>query len=73
MAVVQTVRLFGSEMWVLTPWLENSLKVSHNQAVRQMAGMVPIRQQVGTWVYKPIDAALAVVGLEEVRVYSDCR
>ena len=34
-----------------------------------MAGMVPKRQQGGTWVYPPIGAALAMVGLEEIGLY----
>ena len=31
--------------------------------------MVPERQLNGTWVYPPIEAALATSGLEEIRVY----
>ena len=30
-AVVQAVILFGSETWVLTPWLEKDLEVFHHQ------------------------------------------
>ena len=33
--------------------------------------MVPKRQLDGTWVYPPIGAALATVGLDEIRVYID--
>ena len=35
--VVQTVLLFGSKKWLLTPRLEKSLEGYHHQAVRQMA------------------------------------
>ena len=62
--VVQAVLLFGSEMCVLTPWLEKSLKGFHHRSVRQMAGMGPKHQRDGTWVYTPIEAALAMVVLE---------
>ena len=31
--------------------------------------MAPERQLDGTWVYTPIGAALATVGLDEIRVY----
>ena len=63
-AVVQVLILFGSETWVLTPWLEKYLKVSHHRVVRRMAGMGPKCQRDGTWVYTPIGADLEMVGLE---------
>ena len=37
-----------------------------------MAGMVPKLQQDGTWVYITIGVALAIVDLEEIRVYITC-
>ena len=33
-----------------------------------MAGMVPKRQQDGTWVYTPIGSVLEMVGLEDIGV-----
>ena len=72
MVVVQEVRLFGSETWVLTPWLEKSREDFHHRAVRQMAGTVPKHQRYGTWVYTPIGAALEMVGLEDTGVYIAC-
>ena len=69
MAVVQAVLLFGSETWVLTPRLDKSLEGFHHRVARQMAGMVTKRQRDGTWVYPPIGAAMAMVGLEENGVY----
>ena len=68
-SVVQAVLLFGSEMWVLTPWLEKSLEGFHHREVWQMAGMGPKHQRYGTWVYPPIGVALEMVGLEEIGVY----
>ena len=73
MAVVQVVLLFGSETWVLTPRLEKSLEGFHHRAVWRMAGMGPKRQCDGTWVYKPIEAALAMVGMEEIGAYIERR
>ena len=35
--------------------------------------MGPKRQQEGTWVYSPVWAALAMVGLEEIGVYTALR
>ena len=68
-AVVQAVLLFGAATWVLTPRLEKSLEGFHHRAVRRMVGMGPKPQRDGTWVYKPIGAALEIVGLEKIGVY----
>ena len=48
------------------PWLEKALEGFHHRVVRHMAGMGPKRQQDGTWVYQPIGAALAMVGVNEI-------
>ena len=61
--------LFGSETWVVTPWMVKSLLGFHHQAVERMVAMVPKRQLNGTWVYTPIWAALVILGLEEIRLY----
>ena len=37
-----------------------------------MAGMGPKIQQDGTWVYPHLGATLAMVGLEEIGVYTAC-
>ena len=52
-AVVQVVLLFGSETWVLTPWLEKFLEGFCHRAARRMAGMGPKCQRDGIWVYPP--------------------
>ena len=67
--VVKAVLLFGSETWVLTPWMEKALDDFHHWAVRRMAGMVPKHQQYGTWIYPPIGAELAMLELNEIGVY----
>ena len=67
--VVQVVILFGPETWVVTPQVEKALAGFHHQAVLWMAGLVPKHQQDGTWVYPPIGAALAMVGLDNIGVY----
>ena len=68
-AVVQVVLLFGSEMLVLTPRLEKALEGFHHWEARNIVGMIPNHQTEGTWVYPPIGVALAMLGLEEIRVY----
>ena len=68
-AVVKAVPMFGSEMWVMTPRLEKALEGFHHQAVQWMESMGHKCQWDGTWVYTPIGAALAMVGLEKIGVY----
>ena len=72
-SVVKSVFLFGSKTWVLNPRLENSPAGFHHRVERRMAGMGPKRQTDGTWVYPPIGAVLAMVGLDKIGVYIACR
>ena len=72
MAVVQKVLLFGSETWVLTPWLDKYLKVFHRWLARRMAVIDPKRQWYRMWVYPPLGSLLEMVGLEEIWVYIAC-
>ena len=69
MAVVQAVLMFGSNKWVLTPRLEKALTGFHHQSKWRMTGMGPRRWPDGMWVYPPIGAALAIVGLGEIGIY----
>ena len=71
--VVQVVLLFGSETYVLTPRLEKSIEGFHHWTAWRMAGMGPKCHWCGTWVYPPIETALAMVVLEEIGVYIACR
>ena len=69
MAVVQVVLLFGSNTWILTPWLKKYLKGFHHRLARRMAGIGTKLQWDGTWVYQPIGVVLSMVVLEEIGVY----
>ena len=73
MVVVQSVLLFGSKMWVLSPWLKKSLKGFHHLEVRRIEGIGTKNKQDGTRMCTPIGMALAMVGLEEIGVYIDRR
>ena len=68
-AVVQVVIMFGSKTCVLTSPLEKALTGFHHQSKWRMTGMGPRRRPDGMWVYPPIGAALAIVGLGEIVVY----
>ena len=69
LAVVKDVLLFGSETWVVTPWLEKALAGFHHQAVWRMVGMVTKRQLDSTWVYPTIGEALVTIRLDYIGVY----
>ena len=69
MSVVQSVLLFESKTWVLTPQLDKYFEFFHHRVVRQMAGMGPKRQRDGTWLYTIIGATLEMAGLEYIGVY----
>ena len=69
MEVVQAVLLFGYNRWVLNPRLKKSLKGFNHRSDRRMTGIGTKRQRYGTWVYPPIEAALPMVGLEDIGVY----
>ena len=68
-SVVQSVLLFGSETWVITPRLENTLKGFHHKVVRRMAGMGTKRKWDGKWLHTPIGLELEMVGLDDIGVY----
>ena len=68
--VVQAVLIFGSDMWLLTPWLEKYPEGFHHRAVQRMASMGPKFQQGETFVYTPIGVVLAMVRLEEIGAYN---
>ena len=67
--LVKAVILFGLETWLVIPRLEKAIAGFHHRAVWWMAGIGPEHQWEGTWVYPPIGAALATVGLDEIWVY----
>ena len=41
LAVVQTTIILGSETWVVTPIMSNTLGVSHHWVTRQITGQLP--------------------------------
>ena len=69
MTMVQALILFGSDTWVLTLRLEKALEGFHHLVAWLMSVMVPKRHPYWTCLYPPIGEALAMVELEEIRVY----
>ena len=62
-AIVQTVLLYGSESWVVTPRMLEVLKGFHHRVARKLTGKMARRQADGSWDYPPIADALEAAGL----------
>jgi hypothetical protein len=69
-AVVQTVLLFGSESWVLTPSMLGKLEGFHRQIARRLTGRSPVYlRSEGTWQYQPLGNAMEEAGLYSMNEY----
>ena len=66
-AVAQAVLLFGAEMWVLTPRMEQALDRFEHKVARRLTGRQPRRRGVGSWSYLPFEEAMGEVGFEGIR------
>ena len=73
-AVVQSVLLFGSETWTLTPRLLAALEGFQLRAAYRMAKRhKPRRTVTGDWLYPATEDVLEEVGLHSVKEYIDRR
>ncbi len=69
-AIVQTVLLFSSETWVVTPTLLQQLESFHHAAVRQIAGKrATLDVRTGVWKWPPLDGAMALAGVKPIAEY----
>ena len=57
-AIVQAMLLFGSETWVLTPSMEQSLGIFQHRVARRITGRHPKRREEGVWEYPPLASAM---------------
>ena len=71
MVVVQSVLLFGSESWVVTPLILRDLGSFHNREERRILGWMP-QCQNSYWEYLPIGEALVEAGLDFIGEYISC-
>ena len=67
-ATVQSVLLFGSETWALTPSTLKRLEGFHVRAARRMTGMMPVSAN-GLWTYRKKSEVLAAAGLRTIEHY----
>ncbi len=68
-ATVQSILLFGSETWNLSPVSLKSLEGFHLRATWRMAGKRPKKLPDGTWMYPNTAADLDEVGLKTIAYY----
>ena len=71
MAVVQSVLLLGSYLWVVTPNILRLMGNIHNWVVQRITGRMP-QCRNGRWYYPTIGERLPEAGLETVGEYISC-
>ena len=67
-AIVQAVLLYGCETWVITPDILRLLESFHHRVARRISHKMPYLVN-GTWIYPPIEDALAEAGLFPLEIY----
>ena len=73
-AIVQSVLLYGSETWVLSPAVLARLEGFHTRAAYRMAKEnVPRRGINQQWAYPPTDKVLEKCGMHTIQHYIDVR
>ena len=69
LAVVQSVLIYGSETWVMTPHIGRCLGRFHHWVAHRLTWRKPRRGQEIVWVYTPLEDAMAEARLQEVKTY----
>ncbi len=72
-ATAQSILLFGSKTWNLSPQSLKCLEGFHKRAAWRMAGKRPMKLPDGTWTYPNSAAVLDKVGLKTIAHYIDVR
>jgi hypothetical protein len=73
-AIVQSVLLYGSETWVVTPAVLKVLNSFHHRVARKLSGKQPrFIHSEDRWFYPPLEEALEATGLYTLRHYIDVR
>ncbi len=72
-ATVQSLLLFGSETWNVSPVSLKSLEGFHIWAAWRMAGKRPLKFPDGTWTYPNLTEVLDKVGLKTIAHYIGVR
>jgi hypothetical protein len=67
-AIVQSVLLYGSESWVLTPAMLKVLSSFHHRVARKITNRMA-RKVNGAWHYPPLEPTLEMAGLYTMEAY----
>ena len=65
-AVTQAVLLFGVEMWVLTPRIEQAISSLQHRFAQRLIGRNKRRRGDGSWEYPQLEKALVESGFEGI-------
>ena len=68
-AAILSVLLYGSETWVWSKRMVDTVRGFHHKAARLLSGNPPRRLQNGTYWYLPADEAMEACGLLPIQVY----
>ena len=73
LAVVQSVLIYGSEMWVMTPRIGRGLGRLYHRVAHRLTWRQPWRGQDGVCVYLPLEDSMVEVRLRGAKTYVSCR
>jgi hypothetical protein len=69
-AIVQAVLLYGSESWVVTKCMMQTLRGFHNRCARYLTGQnIRYNTVADEWIYPNTDAVLKQAGLWPIEEY----
>ena len=68
-AAILSVLLYGSETWVWSKRMVDTVRGFHHRAARFLSGNPPRRLQNGTYLYLPADEAMEACGFLPIQVY----
>ena len=66
-AVLQQVLLFGAEIWVVSPMMEQALSAFIHWAARRLTGRQPRKGRDGMWHYPSLEGSMKEAGLTDMR------
>ena len=69
LAVVQSVLMYGSETYVLTPRMKRVLGRFHHRVALRLKGKQLRKGRGGVWFCPPLEDAMVEAGLQEVETY----
>ena len=69
LVVVQSVLMYRSETWVLTPRIQKVLVRFHHRVDRRLTWQQPWKGRKRGWLYLTMEDAMTEVGLQEEETY----